>query len=98
MESELRSAEFPASLRTVAQTAFTMCESLRTVKFGEGLEVLGTNEYSDDGKLLYGVFEGSSIESVELPSTIKRIEYSAFANCENLKSIGFPDSLESIGE
>lgn len=37
-------AEFPASLRIVAQAAFAKCKSLKTVKFNEGLEVLGINE------------------------------------------------------
>ena len=68
----------PASLRTIAQGAFYKCESLKTVKFNEGLEVLGTDEYPDDGGRWFGVFEESSIESVELPSTLKRIEYCAF--------------------
>ena len=67
------------------------------MKFGEGLEILGTNEYPDNGNLWYGVFEESSIESVELPSTLKRIEYWAFENCKSLKSITLPDKLEYIG-
>ena len=70
--------KFPASLRTVVQSAFYKCESLKTVKCDEGLEVLGTDEYDDDGNMWCGVFEKSSIESVELPSTLKRMEYSAF--------------------
>ena len=45
MESGLENVEFPASLRTIAQGAFAECANLKTVKFGEGLEVLGTDEY-----------------------------------------------------
>ena len=48
------------------------------MKFNEGLEVLGTNEYDDDGSMYLGVFQDSSVEHVELPSTLKRIEYCAF--------------------
>ena len=55
-----------------------MCGSLRTVKFGEGLETLGTDEYPDNGKNWHGAFEGSQVEHIELPSTLRRIEYSAF--------------------
>ena len=62
--SGLESVEFPASLRTIAPASFARCKSLKTVKFSEGLEVLGTDEYPDDGGMWYGVFEDSSIESV----------------------------------
>ena len=74
------------------------CKSLRTVKFGEGLEALGTDEYSDNGKMWYGVFQESSIESVDLPSTLQRIEYCVFKECRNLKSIELPEKLEYIGK
>ena len=64
MESGLENIELPASLRTVAQAAFAKCKSLRTVKFNEGLEALGADEYRDDGKMWRGVFQESSIESI----------------------------------
>ena len=38
------------------------------------------------------------MESVLLPSTLKRIEYSAFEDCKGLKNIALPDSLEYIGK
>lgn len=84
---------FPASLRAISHAAFAWCESLRTVKFREGLKVLGTADYPDDCGMLCGVFEYSPIESIELPSTLKRIEYKVFENCKNLQSITLPDSL-----
>ena len=80
----LESVEFPASLRTVSQAAFAKCESLKTVRFSKGLEILGTDEYPDNGRMWFGVFEETSVERVELPSTLKRIEYSVFENCKNL--------------
>lgn len=77
-ETRLESVRLPAQLRVIAQGAFAKCENLRKVKFGEGLETLGTCDYLDDGKIWYGVFEKSSVEHVELPASLKRIEYCAF--------------------
>ena len=62
----------------IAQGAFNGCENLKTVKFNEGLKVLGTNEYISNNKRWRGVFEKSAVERVELPSTLKRMEYSVF--------------------
>ena len=86
----LKNVEFPASLRTVGQGAFSSCRSLKTAKFNEGLEVLGTDEYMDGGRMWHGVFQASSIEQVELPSTLKRIGYGAFESCNKLRSIALP--------
>ena len=88
----------PLSLRTVSQGAFNNCQVLKRVILNEGLEVLGTNERPDDEQWYYGIFQGSAVESVSLPSTLKRIEYSAFRNCKHLKSVALPKGLEKIGE
>ena len=96
--SDIDSVVFPSSLRTVHQGAFSDCKSLKTVVLNEGLEVLGTNEHKDNGCWYNGVFHGSAIESVTLPFTLKRIEYSAFRGCTNLKSVTLPEKLEYIGK
>ena len=67
------------------------------MKFANGLEALGTDEYLETGSLYHGVVQESSVERVELPATLKRIEYSAFENCKNLKNINLPEKLEYIG-
>ena len=90
--------ELPASLRVLTQGAFTKCACLRTVRFGAGLEVLGTDEYLANGGTHYGVFQESGVERVELPSTLRRIEYNTFKNCDDLQSIALPDSVEYIGK
>ena len=97
-ESRVESVALPASLRTVSQCAFIKCRNLRTVKFREGLEVLGTDKRRGDGGLFGGVFQDTSVERVELPSTLRRIEYQAFAHCRNLRHIDLPDGLEYIGK
>ena len=84
------------SLRTLRQGAFENCSRLKRAVLNEGLEALGTDEYSKAGSW-NGVFESSTLEHVELPSTLKRIEYSAFRDCEGLRSVVLPDGLEVIG-
>ena len=59
---------------------------------------MGTDQYPEDGRMWCGVFEESTLESVRLPTTLKRIEYSTFEDCKNLKSIEFPNKLEYIGK
>lgn len=66
--------------------------------FNEGLEQLGTGECDDDGYECQGLFQGSAIESVTLPTTLRRIAQSAFYGCWNLKTIKLPALLEAIGE
>ena len=93
----LESVEFPASLRTISQASFSHCQSLRSARFAEGLETLGTHEYWINGREFPGVFQNSALESVRLPSTLKRIECLTFMECKNLKVIGFPEGLEYLG-
>ena len=64
----------------------------------EGLEVLGTDEYPGNDGNWYGVFGDSALEYIELPSTLKKIEYSAFSGCKNLRNIHLPERLGYIGE
>lgn len=98
LDSAIESAEFPASLRVVCQAAFAKCQRLRAVRFSEGIEVLGSDECSDDDTEYYGVFEGSAIERVELPPTLRRIERAAFCECRNLKRAVLPEGLEYVGD
>ena len=88
----------PKTLRRISQGAFCKCASLRTAKFSEGLTALGTDEYYSDGDMIRGVFEMSTLENMELPKTLKRIEYRAFKDCENLNDILLPEGLEFIGK
>lgn len=67
------------------------------MKFGEGLEILGVDEYLNNNNTCCGLFEQSGVKHVGLPSTLKKIEYSAFKDCKNLKNIVLPGRLEYIG-
>lgn len=75
-----------------------MCENLKSVKFAEGLEVLGTNDRHSNGDMWSGAFEGSALENVELPSTLRVLWDRTFKNCKGLKNILLPNGLRFIGE
>ena len=96
--SGLEDIILPASLRTIAQGAFCECQNLKTVKFCEGPEVLGTNERQSNGGAFRGIFEGSALECLELPRTLRRMGRQVFKNCGNLKCVTLPQGVELIGE
>ena len=93
----VRTIIFPRTIKIVRQAAFCEIESLLKVVMNEGLETLGTDELTLDGNLYLSVFQGSGLRSVVFPSTLKRIEYCAFAGCKNLKTVCLPNRLESLG-
>ena len=97
-ESGLERVTLPRSLRVLAQAAFAKCENLKTVVLNEGLEALGTDEYSASGGMRHGVFGYSAVQDIHLPSTLKRIEYSTFEGCKDLRELALPDGLEFIGK
>lgn len=92
--SGLESFTAPKALRTIRYGAFRSCRNLKCARLNEGLEVLEDREHA------YcewnGVFSGSAVEDVLLPSTLMVIGAYAFSQCKNLKSVQLPDSLERI--
>ena len=94
-DSGLESIATPPSVRTIHQGAFYKCQRLRKAVLNEGLEVLGTDEYPESSEC--GVFQDSALKSVKLPSTLRRIEHCAFADCADLKSVVLSDGVEYIG-
>ena len=45
----------------------------------------------------FALFAHRDIESVQMPDTLTKISPQAFAGCDSLKEISFPDSLKEIG-
>ena len=94
---DIRTIIFSEGVRTIRQGAFHGVKSLRAALLNEGLETLGTDEYLPDGKRYPGVFQESGLKRVKFPSTLKRIEYTTFMDCERLRVAHLPDKLEYIG-
>ena len=68
------------------------------MQLNEGLEKLGAREIIDRWKYEGGVFRKTAIESIWLPSTLKKIEDEMFYGCKNLKSVEIPSSVEYVGK
>lgn len=64
----------------------------------EGLRVTVISGYKGKDKQYHGAFEEMDIDSVEIPTSIIRIEKNAFYNCDELKHITLPSSIRIIQE
>ena len=73
----------------IGDSAFTG-KGLTSVTFGENLVTIGNNAFYQNKKLV-------DID-LSVCTGLKTIGDSAFYNCERLKSVIFPDSLEIIGD
>ena len=85
-------------MRYVGTKAFYECGALKNVQLNEGLEKLGAKEEVCDKLESEGeVFYGTAIESIRIPSTVKRVEAGTFKCCYYLINIEIPDGVEYIG-
>lgn len=86
---EITGIEIPYSIAGIGASAFENCINLKKVTFsGFGLEDINSSSFRSC----------SSLVSIVLPKTVKRIYTSAFANCVNLESIILSENLVSIGK
>ena len=106
----LESFDAPASLREIRAGAFAECPALRTVTLSEGLVSLGPQPVAQRrydqrtpgnywGSEVVGVFEGSGLEEISLPTTLTQVHESTFRNCAKLAAVfvakGCPASIRN---
>ena len=68
------------------------------MQLNEGLERLGPKKVNNGLEYEGEVFYGTAIQSIRIPSTMKRLEAGTFADCENLKSVEIPHGVGYIGK
>jgi hypothetical protein len=79
----------PADVGNIASKNFQNCrELIKTVKF---------DPYSNMTSIGNNAFEETSIESIEIPETIKDIGQYVFHNCKYLRTVTLNEGLQSIG-
>lgn len=74
--SGLEKLVLPDSVREIGARAFSECRQLKSVWLSEKLEKLGAKATGEE--LWEGVFSRSAIESVRIPSGLRRLEAGTF--------------------
>ena len=74
-------------LTRVGERAFSECDGLAAVGFGEGLETVSMEAFASTG-----------LRSVTLPKTLKTIDENAFDNCSSLEIVFIHDGVEAIND
>lgn len=82
--------KLPQNLTEVSDNAFSGCNLLTEVSFGENIVKIGKRAFSGCDKLQKINFGGLS--------KLKIIDGSAFYNCGSLKTVTFPTGLERVNE
>ena len=82
------SVVLPDNVKEIGAFAFSTCQELKNVSFGEGIKSIGASAF-------WGC---RSLEELTFNEALVSIGSWAFAYCENLESIAFGGNLDSIGE
>ncbi len=104
--TSLISISLPDTLTFIGEKAFYKCVNLETVNFPESLTHIGSEAFSyctsiksaiipDGVKDMRDGFTRSGVESVTLKGN-PEMWYYAFYECENLKEVNLPESIENI--
>ena len=81
----LKNIEIPKGVSSIDMWAFYKCYGLKDVKTHEGLMSIGAN-----------AFEGSCIETINFPGSLRAIGEKAFYDCCYLKEVALPDAVRRI--
>ena len=82
-----RSTVIPASVKTLAKTAFAFSNIVNLV-IPDNIKTLPNNAFE----------HCVDLKSIKLPSGLTKIPSEAFIECDHLKSIDIPESVTSIGD
>ena len=82
----IASVTIPASVESIGNGAFELCEQLQTITFLGSVKEIGVGAFS-------GCF---SLTGVTIPEGLKKIPASAFSSCTDLRSVTIPKSVTTI--
>jgi len=104
--SNLLNLTIPSGVTTIEEYAFSGCKKIQDLTIPSNVETLGNYSFSSCGGLQNLIFEGSvdigvgafsscGLNSLEISSTVGRIDSSAFASCSNLKDVSIKGGVLS---
>ena len=82
----IRDVTLPEGLTKIGQYAFKGCSALGRVEILSGMTTLGAYAFTESG-----------ITEIVLPEGLQTVEYDAFNNCTNLRSVSLPSTLQDLG-
>ncbi|MBQ8319307.1 MAG: leucine-rich repeat domain-containing protein [Clostridia bacterium] len=109
---KLTSITLGPNIRTIGEQAFYKCLYLKTANIPAGVTSIGKKAFQSCSVLesdivipegVTEIAEGTfgycrALKNVKIGSNVKKIDLSAFTDCDNLSKIEIPDSVETIGE
>ena len=96
----LKSITVPKTVTEIVYGAFSECNALTEIEVSEGNTSYSSIDgvlYAADMKTLIASPAGRT-EGIDIPDTVTRIVYAAFAGSSSLPSATMPVSIESIGD
>ena len=85
--SKVTEVVVPSTVKSIGNSAFEECESLKSVTLGNGLETIGRYAFYSTG-----------LTSIKIPDSVTEIGEKAFFDCKDLKSVTVPATVTNIGE
>lgn len=79
--------ELQSHLQIIEKHAFDACTKLKNLKIPSDSNLRSIGEF---------LFRGVNIENLTIPSNVTEISRCAFCNCEELKTVTFPQNLQTI--
>jgi len=96
--SSLTSVTIPNSVTSIGSSAFEDCIRLTTLNFNS-INCRNFKAYRDyDGNYYYYPFSGTSLTTVNIGDSVRRIPANFVRDCWNLTLVTIPNSVTSIGD
>ena len=84
--TNIKSVEIPASIKSIGRYAFENCTNLETVTFAEDIDLKLIRNWT---------FQGcTSLISVTIPASVEKIQEGAFKCCTNLEEVILPENTK----